>query len=315
MDSVAGLIAQHGYPLLALIVFSEAIGAPVPAAIGLLVAGASSAHGPLNVGQVILVGVSAMVAGDLIMYTLGRLTGWWLLGMLCRLSVNPESCILRSADSFYKRGRSILLVCKFLPGLNTMATPLAGSMNMPLAQFLPLDLAGITLYIATYAMVGYLFSDFLGVIQNGYSTFGTVLGWLIALAVLMWIGVRINEWRKVRTGEPVTMISPSEIPENAAILDVRSHGYYDPKSQRIKGSTRFEPNAITCQIASVPADKEIILYCTCVKEATALCVARAMQSKGFKPKVLLGGLKAWQKAGLPTEFVPDSEVIPLPKFS
>jgi len=107
-----------------------------------------------------------MVAGDMLMFLMGRYTGWWLLGVLCRISLNPESCILRSADSFYRRGRTLLVVAKFIPGINTMAPPLAGCMNMPLLQFLALDLAGAALYTGSYFAVGFLFSDALGAITR-----------------------------------------------------------------------------------------------------------------------------------------------------
>ena len=107
---------------------------------------------------------------------MGRYTGWWLLGLLCRLSLNPESCILRSADSFYRRGRTVLVFAKFVPGVNTMAVPLAGSMNMRFAQFFGLDLAGASLYAAAYLSVGFIFSDALGTITKNYQIFSRTSG-------------------------------------------------------------------------------------------------------------------------------------------
>ncbi len=317
MDSIAQLAATKGYPILALVVFLEAIGIPIPASIAMLLAGAASVKGPLHLTQVIAVSTGALLAGDLLMYTLGRLTGWWLLGILCRLSLNPESCILSSADSFYKRGRSVLLVAKFLPGVGTMATPLAGSMNMPLSQFFALDLGGALLYVSVYSVAGYVFSDFLSVIQRGVSTVGTALGILVAVGVVLWIGNRIRIWLGSRKGEPVELVAPHEIQdwENVEILDVRSHGYYDSGSMRIKGSRRLEPNALQCQASTVSRQKEVVLYCTCVKEATAVQVARGLRQRGIAVKVLAGGLRAWQKAGMPIEPVPAGEVVPLPKFS
>lgn len=317
MDSIAQLAATKGYPILALLVFLEAIGFPIPASIAMLIAGGTSVRGPLSLGQVIAVSTGALLAGDLIMYTLGRLTGWWLLGVLCRLSLNPESCILNSADSFYKRGRSVLVVAKFLPGISTMSTPLAGSMNIPLSQFLALDLAGALLYVCVYSVAGYVFSDFLSVIQRGVSTVGSALGIVIAVGVVAWIGNRLRLWLKSRKGEPVELVHPHEIQDWDAveILDVRSHGYYDSGSLRIKGSRRLEPNALQCQASTVARDKDVVLYCTCVKEATAVHVARGLRNRGIGVKVLAGGLRAWQKAGMPVEPVPVGEVVPLPKFS
>src|SRR5580692_1996163 len=142
---ISGL-ALHGYSVLFAAVFLEAVGLPVPAALALLIAGGASARGSLHSSYALGGALLAMMAGDTLMFVMGRYTGWWFLGLLCRISLNPESCVLRSADSFYRRGRTLLVFAKFIPGINTMAPPLAGCMNMSPAQFLGLDLAGAALY-------------------------------------------------------------------------------------------------------------------------------------------------------------------------
>src|SRR5476649_93470 len=147
MESWISGFTQHGYAILFAVVFLEAVGLPVPAALALLIAGGAAANGTLQVSYALGGAIAAMLAGDTLMFFMGRYTGWWLLGILCRISLNPESCILRSADSFYRRGRMLLVVAKFIPGINAMTPPLAGSMNMRFAQFLPLDLTGAALYI------------------------------------------------------------------------------------------------------------------------------------------------------------------------
>jgi membrane protein DedA with SNARE-associated domain len=97
-------ITQHGYSILFALVFAEALGLPIPAALALLIAGGSSAKGPLHLGLVLLTSFSALVLGDALLFLLGRSTGWWLLGILCKLSLDPDSCILRSAESFRRYG-------------------------------------------------------------------------------------------------------------------------------------------------------------------------------------------------------------------
>src|SRR6204780_4077686 len=146
MNHLFSLIAHHGYILLFLVVLAEAIGLPVPAAVALVAGGAAAAAGTLNIFKVLFLAISAMLMGDTLLFILGRYMGWGLLGLLCRLSINPESCILRSAESFYKRGKATLLVAKFIPGVNSMAPPLAGSMKMRPLQFLQLDFLGAFLY-------------------------------------------------------------------------------------------------------------------------------------------------------------------------
>src|SRR5262245_44386175 len=95
----AGL-AQHGYEILFAAVFMEAVGLPVPAALALLIAGGASAQGSLAPAAAFAGSIATMLTADVVMFTLGRFTGWWLLAILCRLTLNPESCMLRSADSF-----------------------------------------------------------------------------------------------------------------------------------------------------------------------------------------------------------------------
>lgn len=322
MESLTGAIAQHGYSILFFVVLAESIGLPIPAAIGLLVAGAASAHGahgsaPLHPGQVLFMAYSAMMIGDNLLFFGGRATGWWLLGVLCRVSLNPEACVMRSADQFYKRGRVILLFAKFLPGISTMSAPLAGSMGMPHWQFLALDVAGASVYILSYFGAGYLFSDFLAAIERGYSTAGSMAGWLIGVLIVVWIANRIRIWLSARKESPVPKLTPHEVAsrDNVVIYDVRSHGYYDQGTMRIRGSQRLEPNALSEQWKQLPRDREIVIYCTCLREATAVKVARELAEHGIPSAVLEGGLSAWKKASLPLEPVPLDEVVMLPKFS
>jgi membrane protein DedA with SNARE-associated domain/rhodanese-related sulfurtransferase len=292
---------------------------PVPAALGLLLAGGASARGSLQFPLTAASALLALVLGDTLMFLLGRYTGWWLLGMLCRLSLNPESCILRSADAFYRRGRTLLVFAKFVPGINTMAPPLAGSMNMRFGQFFGLDLIGALLYASVYLGVGFLFSDALGTITKNYELFTRVLSWVLIAAVAVYLGFKIWLWHKSRGRPPIPFVSPEDAArafslEVAVIYDVRSHGYYDRKATRVRGSRRLEPNALNQVEPGFPADKQVFLYCTCVDDATSARVAQHFLEKGIRTAVIKGGLRAWKKAGLPLEPIPVEEVTELPLF-
>ena len=134
MTDLLSIISRHGYLFLAIVCFAEAIGLPLPAALAMLTAGAVAAYGHLHLYLIVAISVVSLVAGDLILYFTGRVSGWALLGFLCRLSANPETCILRSAEYFYRRGKQTLLFAKFIPGINSMSPPLAGSMKMRLSD-------------------------------------------------------------------------------------------------------------------------------------------------------------------------------------
>ena len=319
METVLSQLTQHGYSILFAIVFLEAISIPVPAALALLIAGGASASGSLQPGLALASALLALALGDIAMFLMGRYTGWWLLGLICRLSFNPEACILRAADSFYRRGRLLLVFAKFIPGINTIAPPLAGSMNMRFAQFLQFDLAGAFLYAGSYFFVGFVFSDALEKFTRGYQAFSRAAGWALIAAAGGYIAMRIWLWSKARVLQPVPLVSPVDAARVASsgaalIYDVRSHGYYNPKAVRIRSSKRLDPNALNQTKFEVPADKQIFLYCTCVREATSARVAQLLLEKGVPSAVIKGGLRAWVKAGLPVEPVPMEEVELLPIF-
>ena len=156
MNAFSSLIMHYGYLVIFLIVFAEAIGVPVPGAVALVAGGAAVAAGTLSGPAVVLCAVAAMLSADSLLYLLGRHMGWTILRFLCQVAVDPEGCVLRSAESFYKRGRLTLLFDKFIPGVSTMAAPLAGSMKMRFSQFLGLDFLGASLYALSYGAIGFI---------------------------------------------------------------------------------------------------------------------------------------------------------------
>jgi membrane protein DedA with SNARE-associated domain len=260
MGSWVDILARHGVGLLFAVCIVEALGLPVPAAVALLTAGALVALGKMSIGAALLAGICAFLIGDTVYFFLGRFTGWWLLGMLCRISTNPDSCILSSAESFYRRGRIVLVISKFVPGLNTMAPPLAGSMHMPVGEFLLLDLAGIALYVGVYIGVGFAFRDLLAVLLDTMGRAGHVMESILFIALLVYVGYRAWLGWKSRIYRVVPRAELTDV--DGPIFDVRSHGYYVAGSQRIQGSIRLEPNRLPETIAQLPEAEKIYLYCS-----------------------------------------------------
>jgi len=327
MDLLAA-IEHHGYAVTAVVLFLGCCGLPLPLSVVLLAAGAAAHGGSLNLGLVILIASAAALSGDTLMYFGGRYTGWWLLAGLCRLSMNPETCIFGSAHSFYKRGPKTLVIAKFIPGLSTVAAPLAGSLNMRLARFLRLDAAGVVLYVCAWTMLGFVCARFLheviGWIERvGHATTAVLL--LLAVFYAIWLAAnwvrdtRFSDVERVHAVELLERMRISTHDKLLVIADVRSHGYYDPGMQRIKNSIRVEPSRLKEEVAALrefmQPECEIYLYCSCSREATSVRVAKMLEQENCATKVIQGGLKAWVKAGGPTEPVPASDVEHLPKFN
>ncbi len=314
-------LAQHGVAMLTLLVFLQAIGLPVPCAVALILAAAESAKGHLSVLGVLGGSLLGMLVGDVLMFLLGRYTGWWLLGTLCRVSLNPESCVVTSADTFHRRGRSLLVVAKFLPGINTMAPPLAGSMQMRWWSFLGLDVAGAALYIGAYFVVGYLCSDAVSAVIRFYERFGhltTAVVLILVTAYALWLVWGTLRARRLGRGvphAPARIVARELADGEAVVFDVRSHGYFDPGAMRIPGSRRVDPNALRASLQEFSKDRQIYLYCTCMRQATSVRVARELLKLGLRVAVIDDGLRGWRSAGLELESVPPTEIAALPLFS
>jgi membrane protein DedA with SNARE-associated domain len=270
MAGLLSSIGRHGYLLVFFVVLAESLGMPVPAAIALVAGGAAAASGALSLTKLLLLAVTAMLVGDSLLFVLGRSMGWSLLGFLCKLSMNPETCILRSAESFYKRGKITLLFAKFIPGINTMAPPLAGSMKMPVHDFLRLDVLGASFYAVAYVSLGYVFRDFLASMMRGFQTAGRAVEGVTLIAIIGYAVYRILLYRKHAVYRVVPRVQVEELSSRLAsgdkdkilLMDVRSHGYYDAGAARIKGSIRLEPNNLTEELKTLPKDKDIYVYCT-----------------------------------------------------
>lgn len=269
MNNLLGTVFEHGYAFLFLIVFAEALGFPVPAALALIAGGAAAAAHILSLPTAFAVALAATILGDLLLFFLGRYTGWGLLTVLCRLSLNPETCILRSAESFYRHGRVTLLFAKFVPGVNTMAAPLAGSMKMRLMQFLQLDFLAAILYILTYMGVGYAFRDLVARIIRGLESASHTAAELVFVGIILFAIYRIVKYRQFKTSDVVPRIGVAELArrlldgkDDVLIVDVRSHGYYDSGASRIAGSIRLEPNRLSEELKALPHDKDIFVYCS-----------------------------------------------------
>ena len=270
MNYMLHVMARQGYALTFGLLFAEALGLPFPAAIALVAAGAAVASHTLSGPAVLLASMVALLIGDSAQFWLGRYSGWGLLGFLCRLSMNPETCILRSAESFYKRGKATLIIAKFIPGINTMAAPLAGSMKMRFGQFLRLDFLGALLYSSTYLLVGYVSRDFLAATLSGFHAAGRAMEVIVITALVVYAVYRGVQFRKYKKYRVMPRVQVQELAARLAsdeaskvlIVDVRSHGYYDVGSERIAGSIRIEPNNLEEEIKNLPKDKDIYLYCT-----------------------------------------------------
>lgn len=321
------VIAHHGYAVVAVILFVAAAGLPVPTSIVLLGAGAAAARGDLHLDLVLLIAWLAALTGDALLFFGGRYTGWWLLAGMCRLSINPEGCIFSSSSYFYRRGARTLLFSKWVPGLASMAAPLAGSLNMRFWRFFRMDLAGVGIYIGCWILTGYLFRGFLAQILAWVQRLGHAVLFVGLLLLLGYLASILIFTVKARKYNKIQKISAEDLRQRLEILghdrvvviaDVRSHNYYDPGMQRIKNSIRVEPTRLKEELEALRAfmapECEIYLYCSCIRDTTSKRIAHMLEQENCRTQVIEGGLKAWVKAGGELESVPATDIQHLPRF-
>src|SRR5579863_2679339 len=181
MHSALEFLLHHGYVVLLGWVFAEQIGVPVPSLPILLAAGALAGAGQFNFAASLLLAVGASLTADSIWYMLGRVRGIKVLQLLCKISLEPDSCVRRTEGVFSRQGARSLLVAKFLPGLSTVAPPLAGIFHMRTRRFLLFDGCGSLLWAGTFLGIGFAFSGEIELIAEHAMSLG---GWLLVLLIV-----------------------------------------------------------------------------------------------------------------------------------
>jgi len=289
-------------------VFVEQMGLPLPALPWLLAAGALSATGKFNLLLGLGVTVVACLLADAIWFYLGRYRGNQVLALLCRISLEPDSCVRRTQNVFTKYGLRGVLVAKFLPGMNTIAPPLAGMYGISVGRFLLVDGVGSLLYAACLLGFGYFFSHQIDQIATAFARIGgSTLSLIIGLAVLY---VAYKYWQRQRLLHELRMarITVDELRqkldagEAPLIFDLRSNAAVEEDPVLIRGAIHLSMEDIEKRSVELPRDRDIIVYCSCPNEVSSARLALRLQRKGFtRVRPLLGGIDAWREQNYPTE--------------
>src|SRR5256884_1112661 len=183
MDGAIDVLVRYGYVVVFGWVFAEQIGLPIPAAPVLLAAGALAGTGRLSLALVLVLATLASLGSDIIWYWIGRTGGGRVLRWLCRISLEPDSCVRRTEDAFSVHGARSLLIAKFVPGFSTAAPPLAGIVRMPVLQFLAFTGLGGLIWAGLFVGVGWLAAYQLEAVASYAQRLGHRGGALAAAAI------------------------------------------------------------------------------------------------------------------------------------
>jgi membrane protein DedA with SNARE-associated domain len=268
MPSILETLLRHGYLFLVVWVFLEQIGLPLPSFPILLTAGALSGMGRMNFAVALFLCVCATVLADTIWYQLGRRKGIKVVQWLCRISLEPDSCVRRTEGLFEKQGAKSLLFAKFIPGLNAVAMPLAGIFQMRLRRFLLFDALGVLLWLGTYMGLGYFFTGQIERIAHHAAALGSWLIVVLLTALAAYIVYKFLARKKFLRDLRIGRISVDELKQKIdageilSIVDLRHSMDFEADPETIPGAVHLDSKDLTEKNGLLPLDREVILYCT-----------------------------------------------------
>jgi membrane protein DedA with SNARE-associated domain len=268
MLEMTQLLAQHGLTIVFANVLLAQAGVPLPAVPMLIVAGAFVAQGQLGLVPLVVVTVLGSLLGDIPWYVAGRRHGYRILRTLCRVAIEPDSCVKQTENIFERWGAPSLMVAKYIPGFSTVAPPLAGTMKLGFMTFLLFSTMAALLWAALPIAVGFALHTEVGHVLDWLEGLGTGALAVVAAVLTLYVAVKLVErymlirfLRTVRIGvhELHDMIARGEAP---VILDARSASArrYDPR--RIPGAIAVDMVAPERYLHHVLPERDVVVYCS-----------------------------------------------------
>jgi membrane protein DedA with SNARE-associated domain len=268
MEDLQLLLATHGLLIVAIAVLVDQAGIPIPAPPVLVLAGGLVGAGELGAGSTLTAATLACLPADLAWFEIGRARGRSVLRLLCRISLEPDSCVRTTSDSFARRGPATLLFSKFVPGLQTIAPPLAGASGMSRLRFLAFDLPGAAIWAASFLAAGALLADQIQTVLAALADVGGQVALLAILALVGWIlwkgWNRQRFLRALRTAriEPGTLYEMIDGEPSPLIFDLRNADQLESDGARIPGARMLRADQLSTRHEEIPRDREIVVYCT-----------------------------------------------------
>ena len=262
------ILRHYGYGCIFLAVFAENLGLPIPSFPVVLVGTALAAELHFRLRGIVFLSVVAAITADQIWYVLGRARGHPILRKLCSLALNPDSCVSRTENLFERYGMKLLLVVKFVPGLNTVAPPLAGMLKIGLLRFALFDLGGIGLWVASAVLLGLGFRNQVEWVVEWLGALGKTSVLILLVLFGGWLLLKWLERRRFYSSLAKARISPAALKErldrgeDIVVVDLRSGLSYQTAGVKIPGAIRIPPEEFTARYKEIPSGRPVVMYCT-----------------------------------------------------
>jgi membrane protein DedA with SNARE-associated domain/rhodanese-related sulfurtransferase len=308
MNEILDFLTRHGPTVLFAAVFVEQMGLPLPASPWLLAAGALGVTGKPHWYSALAAAAAGSLLADAIWFYLGRTRGQRVLNFLCRVSLEPDSCVRRTQDLFTRYGMRGVMAAKFVPGLSTLAPPMAGNSGIPAPRFFFFDGLGSLLYTGVFILIGAIFSRQLDQVLDALERLGAGALALVVGLLVLYLGYKFYQRHRLLKELRMARITVDELNqkleagENVTILDLRSAAEVERNPLLIRSAQHMTLEELKSRRGEIPRDRDIILYCSCPNEVSSARMALFLQRNGFtRVRPLLGGLDAWREKNYPTE--------------
>jgi len=310
MQQALEFLLHHIEIVVFLTVLAEQIGLPIPAIPVLLAAGAIAGGGEAHLSVLTGLSVVACLLGDMVWFELGRHRGGQALGLLCRISLEPDACVRRTEHLFVRHGIRALILAKFIPGLSTLAPALAGLFKISIRRFFLFNGAGAFLWSFSFLLLGYVFTDQIGYVAEQAVRFGTTATMIIAGSLGGYLLYKYLHRQKLLRDLRVARITPTELKQlmdnghQSVVVDLRGTLDQVADPYTIPGALHISAEELEQRHHDIPRDRDVILFCACPNEATAAKMALMLKRKGIsRVRPLAGGLDAWRDLAYPLEMM------------
>jgi membrane protein DedA with SNARE-associated domain len=268
LDALSDLLTRHGLSIVFAAVWLRQSGLPLPASPILVIAGALVADGTISVLALALAVVAASLLGDTPWYLAGRRYGYRVLRTLCRMALEPDSCVKQTESIFSRWGAASLMVAKYIPGFSTVAPPLAGAMRLAWWRFVAYSAVAALLWAALPVAGGAFFRREVEWLLGELEALGTgaivvlafVLGlYVAAKAAERFLLIRFLRGVRVTPEELHDLIASGSAP---LILDVRAPLARELAPARIPGAVVVDLDTAEDALASASHERDVVVYCS-----------------------------------------------------
>jgi len=300
MPNLLELLQLYGVLIVFAIVLVEQGGLPIPAFPILVVSGALAAGGGISWQACLGAAIGACLIADVFWFKAGRFYGTGVLRLLCKISLSPDSCVSQTEDKFARFGPKSLIVSKFIPGFNIIASPMSGALGVSTARFIGFSMAGSLLWSGTGLALGAYFHKSVDQLLVTMSTMGSMALIIIVALLCLFVLYKYIERRRFLGAMQVERISMAEFASlveqglQPIVIDARSLTAQQLEAA-IPGALSFPPGQAQAFMAGIDKDQHIVVYCSCPNDVTAAQVAKQFLANGFRrTRPLHGGLDAWK---------------------